>query len=111
VRLFASVNHLVELERVGVGKCLVAYITLVGTLIGVNAVEIRLLLMSMITTFDCCSNIPMMLIAGRQISKGCRAIAALVWPISRMRVHVTCQLLRLGKAMSANPKKKTIVLF
>jgi len=49
----------------------------------------------------------MMLIAGRQIRKGCRAIAALVWTISRMRVHVTRQLLRLGKTMSANSTKNT----
>lgn len=98
--------HLVEFERVGVGKGLVAYIALVGTLIRVNAVNIRLF-----TTdygFDCYYNLPMMLIAGRQIRKGCRTIAALVGTITRMRVHVTRQLLRLGKAMSAYSTNYTI---
>jgi len=36
--LLSRMNHLVELQGVGVRKCFVAHIALVGTLIGVNPV-------------------------------------------------------------------------
>lgn len=47
----------------------------------------------------------MMLIASGQIGKCCRAITALVWPVSRMRIHMSCKLLRLSKAMTTDSTK------
>jgi len=51
------------------------------------------------------TNLPVVLVTRGQVGEGCRAIAAFVRPISGVGVHVACQLLSLGEAMTTDPEK------